>query len=72
MASSLAPILANDFLVYFEKNWLQNFSCDFRSHYYRWYIDDILVFLPHQNIYKSFKITVKINIKTECPFLMYI
>ena len=36
MGSTLAPTLANAFLVHFEKNWLQSCDSDFKSHYYRW------------------------------------
>ena len=43
MASPLGLALAYTFLVYFEKNWLQNCPSDFKPHYYRWYIDDIFV-----------------------------
>ena len=39
IGSPLDPILANAFLVYFEKNWLQN--CLFKPPYYRRYVDDI-------------------------------
>ena len=35
--------MANAFLVYFEKNWLQNCPSDFRPHYYQQYVDDIFV-----------------------------
>ena len=41
MASPLGPTLANTFLVHFEKNWLQNCPCDFKSRCYWWYADDI-------------------------------
>ena len=43
MGSPLDPTLTNAFLVYFEKNWLQNCPSGFKPHYYRRY-------LPHQNI----------------------
>ena len=33
MGSPLGPTLANDFLVHFEKNWLQNCLSDFKPHY---------------------------------------
>ena len=35
MGSHLDSTLANAFLIYFEKNWLQNCSANFRPHYYR-------------------------------------
>ena len=43
MGSPLGLTLANVFLVYFEKNWLQNFPSDFKRHYYRRYVNDIFV-----------------------------
>ena len=43
MVSPLDPTLANAFLVYFEKNWLQNCPSDFKPHYYRRHVDDIFV-----------------------------
>ena len=39
--SSLGPKLANCFVVYFEKYWLQSCPYDFKSHYYWRYTDDI-------------------------------
>ena len=33
MGSPLGPTLANAFLVHFEKNCLQNYPSDFKSHY---------------------------------------
>ena len=44
MGSPLGPTLANAFLVYFEKNWLQNCPSDLKPHYYhRLFVDDIFV-----------------------------
>ena len=50
MGSHLGLMLANAFLVHFEKNWLQNCPFDLKPYYYRQYVDDICFFLPHQNI----------------------
>ena len=50
MDSPLGLTLANAFLVHFKKNWLQNCPFDLKPYYYRQYVDDIFVFLPHQNI----------------------
>ena len=33
MISPLGPMLANAFLVHFEKNWLKNCPSDFKPHY---------------------------------------
>ena len=41
--SPLGPTLVNPFLVHFEKNWVHNCPSDFKSHYYRRYVDDISV-----------------------------
>ena len=42
--SPVGLTLANGVLVYFEKNWLQkNWPSDFKSYYYRWYVDGIFV-----------------------------
>ena len=49
MGSPLGPILANAFLVYFEKNWLLNCLSVFKPHYYRGYVD-IFFCSPHLNI----------------------
>ena len=43
MGPHLGPALVNVFLVYFEKNWLQNCPSDFKPRYYRRYVDDIFV-----------------------------
>ena len=43
LGSLLGPKLTNAFLVYFEKNWLQNCASDFKLHYCRRYVDDIFV-----------------------------
>ena len=44
MGSTLGPTLANDFLCYHEKTWLQNRPFEFKPVIYRRYIDD--TFLP--------------------------
>ena len=41
LGSPLGPTLANSFLAHFEKNWLQNCPCDFKSRGYWRYADDI-------------------------------
>ena len=51
MGSPVVPILADTFLVHFEKNCLQNCPSEFTPYYYRRYIDDILVlFTSPQNL----------------------
>ena len=54
MGSLLGPTQANAFLVHFEKNWLQNYSSDFKSHDYRRYVDDIFLFTSPKHL-KAFR-----------------
>ena len=55
MGSPLGPTLANAFLVYLEKNWLQNCPSAFKSHYYRQYIDDTFVLFTSPEHLESFR-----------------
>ena len=55
MGSSLGLILANTFLVYFEKNWLQNCPSDFKPHSYRRYVDDIFVLFNSPEHLEAFR-----------------
>ena len=48
MGSHLGPSLANAFLAYFEKIWLQNYSSDIKSRYFRCYVDNIFMFCSYQ------------------------
>ena len=50
MGSPLSPTLAIAFLVHFEKNWLQNCPSDFKTYYYRRYVDVIYFYLPQHYI----------------------
>ena len=43
MGSPLGPTFANAFLAHFGKNWLQNCPSNFKTHYYRQYVDDFFV-----------------------------
>ena len=43
MGSPRGPILANVFLVYQEKNWLERYPLEYRPFYYRKYVDDMFV-----------------------------
>ena len=70
-------LLANSFLIYFEKNWLQNYPSDFKAYYYRQYVDDIINLFnssQHLEVFQngrqdSMSFTLKIISKTECAFL---
>ena len=75
MSSHLGPAIANTFLSYHEKSWLNNCPKGFKSVFYRRYVDDIFIpfrsngqlkyfqdFLNSCHINKSFSIeTVKDN-----------
>ena len=43
MGSSLGPTLANAFLCFYEKKWLEQCSEEFKGVYYRRYVDNICV-----------------------------
>ena len=72
MGSPLGPTLANIFLCYHESNWLKDCPKDFKSVYYKRYVDDIFVlfnklehaqfFLEYMN--KKHK-NMKFSIETE-------
>ena len=49
MGSPLGLLLANAFLVHFEKKWLQNCPSDLKPYYYRRVLISSF-YLPHQNI----------------------
>ena len=54
MGSPLGPILANAFLVYHEKNWLEHCPAEYRPLYYRRYVDDIFVLFNSAEHLKRF------------------
>ena len=56
LGSPLGLTLANAFLIFFQKNWLQNCSSDFRSHYNWWYVDNIFVLFTSPEHLEAFKI----------------
>ena len=43
LVSGDIPICANVFLVYFEKNWLEDCPSGFNPHYWRRYVDGIFI-----------------------------
>ena len=55
MGSPLGPMLANAFLVHFEKNWLQNCLSDFKPHYYRRYVGGIFVLFTSPKHLEAFR-----------------
>ena len=56
LGSPLGLTLANAFFIFFQKNWLQNCSSDFRSHYNWWYVDNIFVLFSSPEHLEAFKI----------------
>ena len=49
--------MANAFLEHFEKNWFKHFLSDIKPHYYRRYVDEILVLftsLKHLEAFRNF------------------
>ena len=54
MAFPLRPTLANSFLVYHKKNWLEHCPLEHRPLYYRKYVDDIFVLFNSPEHLKRF------------------
>ena len=55
MGSHLGPSLANTFLSYHEKNWLNNFPREFKPVFYRRYVDDIFILFKSNDHLKYFQ-----------------
>ena len=55
MGSSLGPSLANAFLSYHEKNWLNSCPQGFKPVFYRCYVDDIFVLFKSNDHLKYFQ-----------------
>ena len=55
MGSPLGPTLANAFMSFHEKNWLENCPLDFKPTYYRRYVDDIFVLCKDEDQLKKNK-----------------
>jgi hypothetical protein len=55
MGSPLGPTLANIFLCHKEEQWLNNCPLAFKPIYYRRYVDDIFVLLPHSGCLEDFR-----------------
>ena len=54
MGFSLGPTLANAFLVYNEKSWIEHCPLEYRPLYYRRYLDDIFVLFNSAEHLKRF------------------
>ena len=55
MGSPLGPTLANAFLCYHEKIWLQNCPCEFKPVIYGRYVDDTFLLFRSNHHIKKFK-----------------
>ena len=55
MGSPLGPSLANAFLSYYEKNWLNNCPQGFKPVFYRRYVDDIFILFKSNDHLKYFQ-----------------
>ena len=55
MSSPLGPTLANAFLIYHEKDWLEHCPLEYRPLYYRRYVDDIFVLSNSAEHLKRFR-----------------
>ena len=82
MGSPLGPTLANVFLGFNEKNWLDDCPSQIKPSYYRRYLDDIFVLLPDVTRLEEFRsymsekhpninFTSTKNPTTHCPSLTY-
>ena len=65
MGSPLGPTLANAFLVYHEKNWLEHCPLKYRSLYYRRNVDDIFILFNSGEHLKRFHSYLNISFAIE-------
>ena len=72
MGSPLGPFLANAFLSYYEKNWLNNCPHRFKPVFYRRYVDDIFLLFKSndhlkyfQDFLNSYHINMSFSMETE-------
>ena len=65
IGSPLGHRLANVFLVYHEKNWLEHCPLEYRPFYHRRYVDDIFILFNSQEylIYRHANISFTIENK---------
>ena len=54
MTSPLGPTLANSFLCYYEKRWLDKCPEEFKPVFYRRYVDSVFVLLEKEEHLKLF------------------
>ena len=57
MGLPLGPILANIFMCFIEKNWLNECPAAFRPVFYQRYIDDIFLLFKHSSHGQLFQTT---------------
>ena len=68
IGSPLGPSLANAFLSYHEKNWLNNCSQEFKPVFYRRYVDDIFILFKsndHLTYFQNFLNFSHINMSSS-------
>ena len=80
MGSPLGPTLANIFMNFYEKHWLNDCPLDIKPKYYRRYVDDIFVLcdsIEHLEKFKDYlngkhnniNFTCEIEVDKKLPFL---
>ena len=72
MDSPLGPTLADTFLVYLEKNWLECCSLKYRPFYYWRYVDGVFVLFnstEHLKRFQSYLNSYHVNMSTANQLL---
>ena len=79
MGSPLGPSLANAFLTYYEKNWLNNCPQGFKPVFYRRYVDDTFLLFKSNDHLKYFQdflnschINMSFSMETEKENKLYV
>ena len=69
MGSPLDPTLANVFLCFYERKWLEKYPLEFKLVFYRRYVDDTFVlFYSNQPIILKNFVTTLTLVTRICPF----
>ena len=67
MGSPLGPTLANVFLCFYERKWLEKCPLEFKSVFHRRYFDDIFFLFKSTDHLEKF-VTTLILVTRTCPF----
>ena len=69
MGSPLGSILANAFICFYERKWLEECPSEFKPAFYR---DMLMIFLffPNQPIISKNFVTILMLVTQTCPFLL--